>query len=703
MKYGLMINILLGIFIFNLFLELKTIHGKFLGGTISWMVLQNKLRLTYRLAWEKGTGPCGPGCNISNVGKEVSYFSTEIASLKWVDGNGTILHDVSYVLTSVSRSDMNGWEQGEAIFKAGLPSTPMFVRLKHIPWILSSSSLANDNGMLEMVIITDLRSDKGTSNQSPYSSLPSFLGIAHNCTSVIEIPAEDPDGDKVRCRWAEQSECGGGCTNLPINSVWLDSGTCKVTVNTERYDVNGTYRLAVMLEDYVPYKVNVGSKQHSAGTAFSKTPWQMTLRVIRVACDNTLRPEFVFPTVKDNARAVYSIDMYRARTAVHISYYLTKLKINGSLDFMISGPSLMKYVYESDDLNRTDVMKLSVDWTPKPPDQKADFQFCVWGVDSIGLTSKPKCVLDIVFDTDNCNQVKCENNGTCRNIFDNPLESCVCDTGYVGKNCTQAIQCQDAPCLNNGTCFPSNGSFICACDREYTGVHCENRITACTSAPCQNGGTCLDQPGSFQCICPVNFTGHLCEISFTTTTKSTIVSSTNLSNITQTTTSSTCMSTLTSSQTITSSVSKPITTSQTVTLASSRPASTSQTTVTTISKPAATISVTTTSSSTNKTNLPTKPLTTSSALFMASLTSISATATTPALTLKPSSTILPEDSSDQHTPLFWGIIAVLCALAVVALIVAIVIVKKIVQVKPQDISASASTPVTHVSNVGLNF
>ena len=51
---------------------------------------------------------------------------------------------------------------------------------------------------------------------------------------------------------------------------------------------------------------------------------------------------------------------------------------------MISGPSFMKYVYESDDLNRTDVMKLSVDWTPKPPDQKADFQFCVWGVDNMG-------------------------------------------------------------------------------------------------------------------------------------------------------------------------------------------------------------------------------------------------------------------------------------------------------------------------------
>ncbi|KAH3881063.1 hypothetical protein DPMN_004987 [Dreissena polymorpha] len=80
------------------------------------------------MAWEKGTGPCGPGCNISDVGKEVSNFSTEIATLNWVDGNGTILHNVSYVLTSVSRSDMNGWEQGEAMFQAGLPSTPMFVR-----------------------------------------------------------------------------------------------------------------------------------------------------------------------------------------------------------------------------------------------------------------------------------------------------------------------------------------------------------------------------------------------------------------------------------------------------------------------------------------------------------------------------------------------------------------------------------------------
>ncbi|XP_052221669.1 uncharacterized protein LOC127838137 [Dreissena polymorpha] len=166
-------------------LKFDGVQGKFLGGTVSWMFFQNMVKYTYRLAWEKGTGPCGPGCNISDVGKEVSHLSPEIASLKWVDGNGTTLHNVSYVLTSVSQSNLNGWEQEEAIFKLFDPPSSIHVR------------------------------------------------IAQNCISVLEIPVEDPDGDKVRCRFSVPSECGGGCTNLPSNSVLLDSvGSGAVSSNT---------------------------------------------------------------------------------------------------------------------------------------------------------------------------------------------------------------------------------------------------------------------------------------------------------------------------------------------------------------------------------------------------------------------------------------------------------------------------------------
>ena len=46
--------------------------------------------------------------------------------------------------------------------------------------------------------------------------------IAFGCSTRIRLPAEDPDGDRVRCRWAHSSECGQACSNMPPNAVKLN-------------------------------------------------------------------------------------------------------------------------------------------------------------------------------------------------------------------------------------------------------------------------------------------------------------------------------------------------------------------------------------------------------------------------------------------------------------------------------------------------
>jgi hypothetical protein len=46
--------------------------------------------------------------------------------------------------------------------------------------------------------------------------------IQFGCTTVINIPAEDPDADSVRCRLAVPDECEDACTSAPnitLNSV----------------------------------------------------------------------------------------------------------------------------------------------------------------------------------------------------------------------------------------------------------------------------------------------------------------------------------------------------------------------------------------------------------------------------------------------------------------------------------------------------
>lgn len=51
---------------------------------------------------------------------------------------------------------------------------------------------------------------------------PFSLRVQFGCTTVINIPAEDPDADSVRCRLATPEECGNACTNAPnITLNWV--------------------------------------------------------------------------------------------------------------------------------------------------------------------------------------------------------------------------------------------------------------------------------------------------------------------------------------------------------------------------------------------------------------------------------------------------------------------------------------------------
>ncbi|KAH3805756.1 hypothetical protein DPMN_134063 [Dreissena polymorpha] len=56
--------------------------------------------------------------------------------------------------------------------------------------------------------------------------------------------------------------------------------------------------------------------------------------------------------------------------------------------------------------------------------------------------------------------------------------TCVCDEGWYttdnGLNCATDIdECLKEPCLNNGTCKNTIGSFHCACTQNWTGSTCE--------------------------------------------------------------------------------------------------------------------------------------------------------------------------------------------------------------------------------------
>ena len=48
-----------------------------------------------------------------------------------------------------------------------------------------------------------------------------FYRIAFGCSTHIRLPADDPDGDIVRCRWSQPTECRQACANVPTDAVKL--------------------------------------------------------------------------------------------------------------------------------------------------------------------------------------------------------------------------------------------------------------------------------------------------------------------------------------------------------------------------------------------------------------------------------------------------------------------------------------------------
>lgn len=59
------------------------------------------------------------------------------------------------------------------------------------------------------------RSDTGRLNFSPRSAQLPIISVQERCNTTIPIHTDDPDGDRVECRWASGVECGGACSAFP--------------------------------------------------------------------------------------------------------------------------------------------------------------------------------------------------------------------------------------------------------------------------------------------------------------------------------------------------------------------------------------------------------------------------------------------------------------------------------------------------------
>ncbi|KAJ8298039.1 hypothetical protein KUTeg_024570 [Tegillarca granosa] len=356
------------------------------------------------MTWEKGTGPCGTGCSLSDIGN-LGSLTTELASLSWNCtqgcGNSTKLNDVNYYTTTTS-SLMSGYEQGENYFLVTLGA--------------------------------------GT---GPYE---------FGCVSEFKLPIEDPDEDTMRCRFSTTSECGTACTSN-LKGLTVNTENCTLTINATTANgflLNHYYRVAVTVEDFPDYTIKVGGKLHTNEEPFSSIPLQFTFEIVASTepC-GTNDIQIALPTANNGIRIAYpkggAISEKQTEQLFESKYF--KLFSFISTFVVVSNPAKFKYNQFDDDNNRTDVTRLYGTWADVDNNQYADTLSCSWALNGINgrkLTSAQQCFTPMIYesllylDMQECRPNICKMNGTCIDLWHRT--TCRCPFGYKRPDCLRIAE-----------------------------------------------------------------------------------------------------------------------------------------------------------------------------------------------------------------------------------------------------------------------
>ncbi|XP_022330542.2 uncharacterized protein LOC111128890 [Crassostrea virginica] len=474
----------------------------FLGGTISWRENRMKIRYIYRMNFDLGTGPCGSGCSATDIGSKTvtgrpfsdTYWTCSVGCLNNVTGS-----DLNYVVTAVG--DNPDWEQGENIFQQRMTDT-MFTMSLTIP-----ATLTNGNRItLSTTIDTRVRNDTQGINSSPVAALPPYTGIPFGCVSNVTLPVMDPDGDVVKCRWTNSSECGQGCNELP--EAYLDENSCSIYLNatsSKGYTAGHRYRVSVTVEDFPRFPIKLASKVLLPNQPINSIPLQFHINV--VPSSTHCKPSITFDkkNFPDNSVASYSFMDFHNHVDFVFPIYISSTRPNTT--FVQSFPQMVTTTTSKNHSGNRHYLEVYSKWRPLPQ-QLGENILCVWGKDHDGVTSRKHCIIGLIADSNECISRPCHGSATCLNLY--MKYACSCPPGFRGGNCQEKITCAENPCLNNGSCS-FNSTFSCHCNKGFMGNFCQYEKQPCSSFPCKNGGRCSSSRGSYKCMCHTNFLGQNCE------------------------------------------------------------------------------------------------------------------------------------------------------------------------------------------------
>ncbi|XP_065938380.1 integrin beta-like protein A [Magallana gigas] len=397
----------------------------FRGGTISWKPIGNgtKVEFSFKLGWAYNRGP---GCTAERIGQ----FIDEVIPYYWKCTTGCStprnIANTSYICTGASESE--NWEQGENTFTYTFPGIgPYTVEFTGSDW-MNLSYGSPGRWSIGTVVNLATRNDTNKPNLSPITTGKPIYVAQYGCYNEISIPVVDPNGDDVRCRWANGTECMSICEGLPYATIDYNNCTIRFMAN---HTSNGTFAVAVTVEDYPKSNISIDGSIHLTTSPLSTITLQFIVETpVLPAVNCTDKPRFVRPTLAEGT--ILHTDIFKS---VNISFFSSGNSGIANIDLTV--PAGMEYTSLQSDVY-TNYSYVHSSWIPEQ-NQVGFHLVCAIAKDPSGKTSKPRCITVVVNDVSPCNINPCEHGGRClrQDITQNYV--CTCLPRYTGNYCETGV------------------------------------------------------------------------------------------------------------------------------------------------------------------------------------------------------------------------------------------------------------------------
>lgn len=413
------------LFLFAALIQVDATHYR--GGTASWKYISSSgnahtFQVTYKIGWRRDwdDADCDDS-DIAGMNPMPLYPLDEWDAL--VPGTNPRLANLHMICLAYDIGE--NWAYGYNTFTATVTATsPFSIRYTRCCWIdnLALGETSNVEWVLRMFDIDwRTRSDTGTVNTPPVTTMPPVVTLYVGCPQTFTIPTTDDDQDEVRCRYGVgKQECGDVCGEYSPFFT-LNEEDCTIF-----YDGAGSPELvpvALILEDHRPSAITIGNRNLDPDEAISRIPLQFIAKIIST-------PNCDVPTFTGVTPSEGDVICLRINDILDITLQATPSASSGSItQFVVTGPGgLIQTPIQS--LPNGDY-ETQVTWDP-PEGQSSDVNVCFYARDSFSKVSETRC-FTIIFSC-HCDPSPCLNGGTCT-ISTLTDYLCTCPETYYGRNC----------------------------------------------------------------------------------------------------------------------------------------------------------------------------------------------------------------------------------------------------------------------------